>query len=341
MKPPGQKMDADELEPEISHTSGNGTGSTPPQESQSLAIEPSGSGEPADGKATGPRTEQGKQRSSRNATKHGVFSKVIILKGESRAEYGELLTGLLEDLQPKGALEEILVDKLATHIWRQRRLLLAESAEIQKNKEFVESDQRDREREEAERIARSSDPWNNDGLIGKIHNPDVIERCVELLFRVRKQIWEHGFNLELDKPILEKIYGHRGANRLREDLYDSYEIWLQTSQASEEDRLREGYASPAHCRINILLIIDKEIIRLSHDQQARASVRTARTQLEIVCRNVPDGSGLDRLLRYEASLERFFDRTLSQLVGLQRIRLGQPVLPKLVRHSLLKMNGNE
>src|SRR5438876_9184083 len=47
-----------------------------------------------------------------------------------------------------------------------------------------------------------------------------------------------------------------------------------------------------------------------------------------------NGPGLDRLLRYEASLERTLDRTLSQLERLQRMRLGQPVLPKLeVRHS--------
>ncbi len=37
----------------------------------------------------------------------------------------------------------------------------------------------------------------------------------------------------------------------------------------------------------------------------------------------------DRLLRYEASLERSFDRTLSQLERLQRMRAGQPVLPEL------------
>jgi hypothetical protein len=79
----------------------------------------------------------------------------------------------------------------------------------------------------------------------------------------------------------------------------------------------------------------QEVRRIKHDQKARDSVQTARTQLEIVCRNVPDSPGLDRLLRYEASLERSFDRTLSQLERLQRMRLGQPVLPKLeVRHSL-------
>jgi hypothetical protein len=152
MKPSGQKMDVDELEPEMSHPSGNGSGSAPPQESQTLAIEPSGSRGLADRRATGPRTEQGKQRSSRNATKHGVFSKVVVLKGESRAEYEGVLAGLWEALQPEGALEELLVDKLATISWRQRRLLVAEGGEIQKNTAFVESDQRDREHEEAE-------PW--------------------------------------------------------------------------------------------------------------------------------------------------------------------------------------
>lgn len=42
-------------------------------------------------------------------------------------------------------------------------------------------------------------------------------------------------------------------------------------------------------------------------------------------RSIPDSHRLERLLRYEASLERAFDRTLSQLERLQRMRLGQPV----------------
>ena len=41
----------------------------------------------------------------------------------------------------------------------------------------------------------------------------------------------------------------------------------------------------------------------------------------------PDAPELDRLLRYETSLDRLFDRTLSQLERLQRMRRGQPVPP--------------
>ena len=59
------------------------------------------------------------------------------------------------------------------------------------------------------------------------------------------------------------------------------------------------------------------------------------TPPEVLCHNVPDTPTLDRLLRYEASLDRSFDRALTQLERLQRMRLGQSVLPKLeVSHSM-------
>jgi hypothetical protein len=150
----------------------------------------------------------------------------------------------------------------------------------------------------------------------------VLERCLELLVKLREQVEKDGFSLEYNKAILEKIYGDRDENRLQEDLYDSYLTWMGTSEVSEEERAREDYASAAQCRKNVLVEIDEEIRRLKRDQKVRTSVQNARTQLEIMSHNVPDGPGLDRLLRYEAGLERSFDRTLSQLERLQRMRLG-------------------
>ncbi len=286
-------------------------------------------------KATGPRTEQGKQRASRNATIHGIFSKVIVLNDESRPEYDRLVARLLKALQPEGALEELLVERLVTIMWRQRRLLMAESAEIRVNIEFAEWDQRNRDQKEAEQIGSEPTEEDNHGLIRKIHNPDVLERCLELLAQLREQVDEDGFNLDFDKPILETIYGDRDENRLREDLYERYEDWVATSAAPSEERAREGYASPAQCRKNLLQELDEEIRRLKRDQKASSSVQASRTQLKKMSHNVPDGPGLDRLLRYETTLDRFFDRTLGQLERVQRMRLGQPVLPKLeVHHSL-------
>jgi len=87
---------------------------------------------------TGPRTSEGKERSKRNATKHGIFSTVVVQKGESSSiEYESLRNGLWEFYQPESALEEILVDKLVSLFWRYRKLLIAERAEFQKNDLFV------------------------------------------------------------------------------------------------------------------------------------------------------------------------------------------------------------
>jgi len=201
--------------------------------------------------------------------------------------------------------------------------------------EFAEWDRRSRDQKEAEQIGSEPTDEHNHGLIREIQNQDVLERCLELLAQLRNQVEDDGFIQVYDTPILKVIYGDPEENRLREDLYASYETWVATATASKEERVDEGYASPSQCRKNMLQEIDEEIRYLKRDQKERSSIQAARTQLEIVSRNVPDGPGLDRLLRYEASLERSFDRTLSQLERLQRMRLGQPVLPKLeVHHSL-------
>jgi hypothetical protein len=73
----------------------------------------------------GPRTPKGKDRSKYNALKHGIFSKVAVLKDEPRGTFDKLLNGLFSDLQPQGTLEEIIVEKIAAIAWRYRRLLVA------------------------------------------------------------------------------------------------------------------------------------------------------------------------------------------------------------------------
>jgi hypothetical protein len=89
--------------------------------------------------ATGPRTPQGKQRSKYNALKHGLFSKVALLKGESIAGYNSLLEGLRQDFEPHGKLENVLVEYLAVLLWRKSRFLQAEHAEVSK-KDFLDMD---------------------------------------------------------------------------------------------------------------------------------------------------------------------------------------------------------
>jgi hypothetical protein len=79
--------------------------------------------------STGPRTVEGKRRAKHNAIKHGLFAD-IVLTGEpfreSRENYFRLLESLREDIQPVGALEEVLVDQLAFEFLRLGRLYRAD-----------------------------------------------------------------------------------------------------------------------------------------------------------------------------------------------------------------------
>jgi hypothetical protein len=298
--------------------------------SSSRSAEPMNGDQLAHPRSTGPRTSPDKHRSSRNALKHGIFSDAVLLKGESREKYESLLRQLWEALQPEGRLEDLLVEKLATIAWRYRRLLIAEAAEIRRGTESLEWDQRIREQYVADELGATpalEDFGENVGLIRKIRNPDILERCLELLIELQREIKADGFDRERDTEIFEKIYGSK--DHLRATVQDNYSDWVDTAELSEEERHREGCATPEECKQEILHDIHAEIGRLKRYRQTLAAVESDRAKLEILRRNVPESPGLDRLLRYEASLERAFDRTLSQLERLQRQRRGQPVAPRI------------
>ncbi len=137
-----RKKKADESGRESRDSSGNGAGSPSGPQSELLDNQQSGAPLAADGRAgtgsptgrpAGPRTRQGKERSKHNALKHGIFSEVVVLKAESRDAYQSLLKGLQEALLPEGQLEHTLVEKLSAILWRHRRMMVAEGAEIQRS----------------------------------------------------------------------------------------------------------------------------------------------------------------------------------------------------------------
>ena len=81
-------------------------------------------------KSTGPITSTGKAKVSGNAIKHGILSNKLTLPGEDREEYQAHLEDMISSLRPSGSLETMTVEKIAINLWRQRRLVNAETAEI-------------------------------------------------------------------------------------------------------------------------------------------------------------------------------------------------------------------
>jgi len=77
--------------------------------------------------STGPRTEEGKARSSQNARKHGLTAQQLTIKPEEREEFEELLAHYQNDIQPQGAIQLTLFDELVAAAWNLRRVRALQS----------------------------------------------------------------------------------------------------------------------------------------------------------------------------------------------------------------------
>lgn len=274
-------------------------------------------------RGTGPRTRQGKERSKWNSLKHGIFSDVVVLATESRSEYDCLRRRLYHDLKPVGALEEAMVEKLTVLLWRTRRLYGAEVAEIRAASEFVEWDERQRQSVEAGRISQVQ---CNGGLVRRIQNIEALHACLDLLDELKGNISQNGFHLEDDNLILAKLYGDVQSEHWENNLFKKYLGWCEIARTPNHTRDQMELPSLAECRKSFVEELDEEMKRLDNYEKKQTSIESRRMKIEAQRHNVP---GSDRLLRCEAALERAIDRVLNQLERAQRMRLGQPVAPRM------------
>src|SRR6516225_3760067 len=87
-----------------------------------------------------------KKDRSKNALKHGAFSRELILPGESRKDYERLLAELEAEYSPSGPSETYLVNHLASLLWRERRLQVYRQAMLEQRVRTIESNNAARHR---------------------------------------------------------------------------------------------------------------------------------------------------------------------------------------------------
>ena len=76
--------------------------------------------------STGPRTEPGKARSSRNALSFGLFTLNDFVRENETEDYTKICTSLWIELTPEGTVEEFLATELISSTWRLRRCRMVE-----------------------------------------------------------------------------------------------------------------------------------------------------------------------------------------------------------------------
>lgn len=83
--------------------------------------------------STGPRTPAGRDASRWNALRHGLRAELAVLPDEDPADYDAFQQALVDELQPAGELEAILVGRIVSLAWRLGRAGRVEAGLFRRN----------------------------------------------------------------------------------------------------------------------------------------------------------------------------------------------------------------
>jgi len=272
--------------------------------------------------STGPRSPRGKLVVSKNAIKHGLLARHVVVlddcAGEKKEDFETLLSQLWEHHIPLGAMEEILVEKIAVLLWRHARVLRAENGEIRKRVSSAKSDVL------SELLANTNDYPDNTMVQSPLENECVrASAAATVLHHVKRELTEIG---HISKPLREALVASIGY----------VQSPLVTACLTMESKVKEHEGcekAPAKVlepeTADIIKAIDIELAVLETSKQLASDDRQLRVESEILSRSLPPDGAIEKILRYDAHIERQLYRAIHELERLQRRRMGEAVPPPL------------
>lgn len=284
-------------------------------------------------KSTGPRTPEGKARASRNNLRHGVLvAGPVIREMERTEEWDAHLEGVRTSLAPVGYLEEVLVDRAALLLWRMGRVARFERDALTAGVETVEK----RLQETARRAMEWVDP---EDLKEKLDRATRADRVFSRLQdapedeKVEREDAEAVLHyLEEDSgPALEDAEGNYRVVSIPgvpddDDERGDFDAWTMgllrgglAAYGKATGRTAGGAASSTWGTASREKETAGKALR-----DYRATVERKRAESLLL-----DETVMDRVLRYETTMERAFLRTLHELQRLQAVRAGGSVPPPL------------
>ncbi len=300
-------------------------------------------------RSTGPTTAQGKRTVSRNAIKHGLLAREVVLTAgegtESLKEFHDLAEQLCEHFDPVGVVEESLVETIAVCWWRKARVIRAENGEIRKGLDTLTMD----------RVLRNSDKGNRDlglqEMVGCFNaqsqadptmspTPKLTARFDQcdlrgsrvglaylraLLEKAKSNIASDG---HISKVIAEKIFV---AFFHWDFLFSVWCAYLDRPENKTEDRQSDEVGDETTGKEHAVLAaaIDDRLKMISTFEGDVMTRENLAIDAEARSFSLPTTDATDKLLRYEAHLDRQLYRAMDQLERLQRQRKGETVPPPL------------
>jgi hypothetical protein len=284
-------------------------------------------------RSTGPKTPAGKAAVRYNALKHGLLAKEVVVTAsdcpEDRVEFDRLHCALVDDLQPIGVLEQMLVEKIAVACWRLRRVVRVEAAEIRRRQSLPDIEGTEAEEIHASVLASLPGLRALPGGASKHleRTSPGIDQLLKLVADARFAVQVNGCLTESGRERLLDAYGKEEGSVGHTCFVHSY--WVtDRDQIAEEDPKRAAQGpTPEECKTLMLFTLDMEhrrLLSLRRKVRKREALERerqhAKDDLDQACCALPPDTTADRLLRYETAFERQLYRAMAELERLQRRR---------------------
>ncbi len=269
-------------------------------------------------RSTGPRTPEGKAAVRWNALKHGLLVRETLVKRgdgkENEQEFARLVSALEEDLNPVGSLEAMLVEFIATSYYRRGRVLRYEVAEIRSNLDNAFLDDHRYRRSEF-RLALSL--MHNTGSTEKLLDSSMgIAYLMAVLKRTRDEILETG---DMSLKTWEKFDSCFRAQKLSEKC-SGFVVSDPSLRVDSAARAREDEPKLDQSRVDFLEELEFETDRLESMRMSVETIEALARERRMGRGSLPSSEAIERVIRYETTIERQIYRAMNQLAYLQRSR---------------------
>jgi hypothetical protein len=279
--------------------------------------------------STGPKTDKGKKIVKWNALKHGLLSEGVVIKAgdgqECIEDFNSLLGQLRTDLQPLGILEEMLVEKIAVCYWRLRRVLRCEVGEIRRELDTAVWDRHIRRADGVEHERRFAMLDSSRRNLTKTSLG--IQYLINVLGEARATVKDVGhLTDEVEKKLIES-FGHEEKGFTQTCMFLSLLITKGPQEADQDQETDPDSPSPAKCKKILLDTLSEQEKALQKLKSLIEENEKLELEAHLASLALPSREVIEKILRYETTIERQLYRAISQLERLQRQRKGEIVPP--------------
>jgi len=302
-------------------------------------------------RSTGPKTLRGKRTVARNAIKHGLLAREVVITGgdgeENLKDFHALVARLLEHYEPVDVIEESLVETIAICWWRKARVIRAENGEIRKRLDTIAVDRAQRKSNKGNLALLLSEAAS---FLYRAENPADAKVSTRdrwsAMQAIQSNMREHCSGLAHLSALLEKAkseianHGYISEN-IRNEIFLGFCFWdylfaLTCFGAGPPEAKMEESSSGKVVnketdeeRADIVALIDNRLEMIITLKEYALGRERLEGDAEARSFSLPPADSTDKLLRYEVHLDRQLYRAMDQLERLQRQHRGENVPPPL------------